>query len=714
MFRRYIIFLTFFLPGTVLFCQQETYSVAKASFSSEMYDEFCPVYYKNGIVFCTNRTKNDLTAYSDTKDKGQFKIFYTDTLSTAGWQQSGIFSRELSSRLNDGPATFNHNGDTVYFSRNILIEGPASKLSGAKNKLGLFSAVFDGRKWSRIKDFRFNNEWYNITAPCLSPDGLRLYFASDKPGGLGGADLYYCEWKEGYWHNPVNLGPRINTPGNEAYPFVDRSGGLYFSSDGPQGLGGKDIYYTKMKNNEWQTPVRLDPPINSSADDFGLVTDDLMNEGYFSTKRGNTADIYRFKTNFPQFFYSEVQIENQHCFTFRDTGNTVAGNNAFQYKWSFGDGTSAIGQVVNHCLPGPGKYPVRLDIVDKKSGTKFFTKLAYNLDLKDVEQPYIYSPVSGVKGSPLMFDATKSNLPGCKILDYIWDMGDSTRERGESVKHVYKKPGAYKVQLGIAVTSESTGISQWLCTRKTVVIFQDEKQKLSEASKLSGQASVPELNGYSHAVIDTVYSSDLDLSKDAVFAVELLSSKTALDLKSSKFKKVPARYAVREMFDQNRKSYSYLVDSKLDLTGTWMTFIEMKALGFDSTRVRTVILTDQAEKELYRIKKIYGLAASSYFDNNNRLTSTAYLLMDQLARFLEKYPDQNLLIEIYSDMADQSYGIQDITQVRAQLISNYLQSKRIDSKRLSTKGLGWSLPVTYGQTESEKNQNRRVDIRLVK
>jgi hypothetical protein len=84
-----------------------------------------------------------------------------------------------------------------------------------------------------------------------------------------------------YWSEPVNLGPVINTAGNESYPFISPSGDLFFSSDGRPGFGGKDIFFSHFSDSTWLTPVLLDPPINSQYDDFGIITDTLMNEGYF-------------------------------------------------------------------------------------------------------------------------------------------------------------------------------------------------------------------------------------------------------------------------------------------------------------------------------------------------------------------------------------------------------------------------------------------------
>src|SRR5450759_5114591 len=285
MTRKLVVVILVTLLSQIVFGQPETYSVKKASFSSDKYDEFSPVFYNNGIVFSSNRNSG-LSNHSTSQNKGLFKLYYIDTTRKADWENTRLFSKNLTSILNDGPVTFNGLKDTIYFSRNQDVTGKLSDISTPRNKLGIFSAVIVDGQWTKIRELRINNEWYNVTTPCLSPDGKKLFFASDKSGGYGKFDLYYSTWKGDYWDDPVNLGPNINTEGNEAYPFINAAGELFFSSDGHPGLGGKDIYFSHFTDTAWMSPIPLDPPVNSPNDDFGIITDSLMNSGYFSSNRG--------------------------------------------------------------------------------------------------------------------------------------------------------------------------------------------------------------------------------------------------------------------------------------------------------------------------------------------------------------------------------------------------------------------------------------------
>jgi outer membrane protein OmpA-like peptidoglycan-associated protein len=692
--------------------QQSTYTITKAPFSSDLYDEFSPVWYTNGIVFTTNRSKNSISSYSDSKNKGQFKIFYIDTTDKVSWKRAGLFSKDLRTVLNDGPVTFSKGFDTVYYSRNLKVEGNISTLTGPRNKLGIFSAVFDGKHWTKIREFRFNNEWYNVTTPWLSPDGKRLYFASDKNDGFGGSDLYYSEWRGTYWDNPVNLGPVINTKGNEAYPFINQFGELFFASDGHPGLGGKDIFFSRQKDNAWLPPVRLDPPVNSVYDDFGMITDAQLSEGYFTSNRDKSIDIYRFKTNLRQFFYSELQRENQYCFMFSDESDMLSGNNTFQYEWEFGDGTKGAGQEVVHCYSGPGKYPVKLNITDRKTGIHFFNKLSYILDLRDVEQPYINSSTAVLKGESVSFDGLRSNLPGYEIVEYLWDFGDGTRGTGTSVKHTFNSPGEYLIKLGLSLKQEGSGAMRQQSISRKISVFESEQERSAFLGKTEGKPNRINIREYDQADIEILYSADEDLKKDALFDVEIINSKTRLDLNSSTFRNVPSRHKVKEIFSQAEGRYRYIVDSKMNLSEVWLTYNEMRSLEFNNTVVRTSVITDPVEKELHNLKKIYGLSSDTYFDANNRLTSTAYLFLDQLSRLLLKYPGVKLEVEVHTENGDLSKTNLALSQQRARLIVSYFTGKGFDSKRLIANGLGGTRPVASNLTEAERKLNRRIDFIL--
>jgi outer membrane protein OmpA-like peptidoglycan-associated protein len=695
--------------------QQETYTVKKAPFCSDKYDEFSPVFYKGGIVFSSNRGSGSFVDYSSSVGKATFDINFVDTTNKVTWEKVRLFSKSLKTPLNEGPVTFNSKGDTIYFTRNLQVDGKLANLSNPRNKLGIFSAIFDGEKWTKIREIRFNNEWYNVTTPWLSPDGKRIYFASDKPDGFGGSDLYYSDWKSGYWSDPVNMGPVINTKGNEAYPFVNPAGELFFASDGHKGLGGKDIFFSRLKDNEWLTPVRLDPPVNSQYDDFGIITDSLISEGYFSSNRNNSIDIYQFRTNIPQIFYTDIQKENQYCFRFSDSGAIEVDTLNLRYIWSFGDGKNGSGAVVSHCYPGPGKYKVKLDLIDRSTGNLFFTKLSYTLELRDFEQPYINSPYAVVAGEPVNFDGLKSYLPGYEIVSYTWDFSNGNRMMGASVKYTFKQSGEFNVNLGLKLRSLSTGIIHNTGVTKKIIIYSTPQERASFITKRTSVKDVlPDIRKYENALIKNGYSAEEEFQKDAEFRIELLSSKKRIGLSSAVFRNLPGKYALKEIFNSETGLYSYVADQQMTIMATYPAYKEIIGAGFKETRIRAYTLADPAEKGIHNLKKIFGISTDAYFDNYNRLTSSAYLALDQMVRILNKYPEIILEIEVHTDNTGTPQNNLTLSQGRAKTLIDYLVNKGIGANRLIAIGKGGERPVASNYTETGKKLNRRVDFVVLK
>jgi outer membrane protein OmpA-like peptidoglycan-associated protein len=704
---------TYFLK-TKVEGQPETYSVKKASFSTDKYDEFSPVSYKNSIVFCSNRPLTKLLNYSTEQNKGLIKINAFDSVGEGNSPAVRVFSKYLNTKLNDGPVTFNSKGDTIYFSRNISIDGKLSELSSVRNKLGIFFAVFDGQEWTKVRELRFNSEWYNVTTPWISPDGKRLYFASDKPGGYGGSDLYYCPWKEDYWDEPVNMGPVINTKGNESYPFVNASGEFFFSSDGHPGKGGKDIFFSRFSDSSWVEPVCLDAPLNSQFDDFGIFTDALMSTGYFSSNRDKSVDIFHFNTNYSQIFYNDIQKENNYCYTFRDNKSIVIDSLSLLYKWSYSDGKPVTGPLVSHCFPGPGDYVVRLDIVERETGKLFFTKLIENIHLTDFEQPYIQSPDFAIKGANISFDALKSYMPGFSILSYSWDFGDRIRAKGDKVTHSFAESGEYFVNLELALKSDSTGIIKKTGVSRKILILNTAQETSSMQVKVDKENEVfPDIQESDNAVITTQYIAASESQRDAVFCIELLTSKTKLDINDNIFRNIPNVYTIRERFDPQVGEYSYTVEQYLNLMSAFSPYRRMSALGFKDVKVKMFVLTDPSEKELYNLIRINGAFADSYFDFADRLTSNALIMLDQIVKYMNKYPSVRLEIAVHSDNSGSSDSNLALSQKRAQLLVDYLVNRGINTKRLIAKGYGGSKPIASNMLEKDRKLNRRIDFTII-
>jgi outer membrane protein OmpA-like peptidoglycan-associated protein len=712
--RLKISILIFILVQSISFGQAETYSISKTSFSTDNYDEFCPVYHKTGLVFTSNSNVNSITHYFTSENNGVFNIYFTEKADDESWSVPKLFSSDLKTRYNDGPCTFSSNFDTIYYSRNLNVEGKLKGNAYARNKLGIFYASLGEDGWGNIRGMRVNNEWYNVTTPFLAPDGQRLYFSSDDPEGYGGMDLYYLPWKGNYWGNPVNLGPVINTRGNESYPFVNQAGELFFSSDGHGGLGGKDIFYSRLSGNVWISPVHIDAPINSRHDDFGIITDPLMDEGYFSSNRDGSVDIFRFETLFPQIFHRDIQKENHYCFIFSDSGSVVLDTRYLEYIWTFGDNESARGSIVTHCLPGPGDYDIRLDVIDRESGKLFCSKLRYTLMLRDYVQPYIDSPDAAVRGETVEFDGTKSYLPGNDILSYSWDFGDGNKATGPQANHQYSKSGRYEVNLALGVRSQSSGEVYKTGISKMIEVFDEAQNKNEFQRRQDALISAPmEISDFDAAEKKVIHSLEENLKDGAVFRIELLSSGNRVGKGAVIFRNVPSKYIIDEKYNENTGLWSYYVEWQKNLKSTYPAFRELVDLGFNNAVVKAVPIEDPAERELYNLIKIYSTSTDRCFDTNNMLTSHALIMLDQLVNFLRKYPDIKLEIGVHTDSTGSSDANLNLSSTRAKTMTDYLINRGIEFERLVSKGYGESKPVAPNIFEQDRGLNRRVEFRII-
>ena len=273
--------------------QPDKYDIVSFGQNSKSAD-FGVTFYKDQVVFCSFR--EDLKRENDKKNQSyiQKKGNQLFTVAQAGGGNPDFLRPDYKEIYNIGPLSYSKDGGLVAFMRNTFTTGSNQIFSDESNMSIYVAFTTEDGDFTDEKPFPYNQIEYSYAFPNLGFDGSALYFASNRPGGLGGFDLYVSYFQEGKWSKPENLGPEVNTAGNEITPFFDGDQ-LYFASDFHFGLGGYDNFSATVNNGVWSQPQNLGKGINSPSDDYYLSPDLEGNTLYFSSNRlggRGSDDIY--------------------------------------------------------------------------------------------------------------------------------------------------------------------------------------------------------------------------------------------------------------------------------------------------------------------------------------------------------------------------------------------------------------------------------------
>jgi outer membrane protein OmpA-like peptidoglycan-associated protein len=259
--------------------------------------DFSPAYYKDGIVFVSARNQFKAKKTIFAWNESQFlDLYYSQESENGSNLAPRLFHQNVNTSLHEGPTVFYEDESKMIFTRNNLLSRKQGESQDGVVKLKLYTSFNnkEGEAWSMPEPLPFNSDEYSTGHPAITNDGNTLYFASDMPGGFGGTDIYRSIKEGNTWSTPENLGAEINTEGDEVFPFIYDRDILYYSSNGMGGLGGLDIFRADLSS---KIVRNVGAPINSAADDFGAITKDDGETGYFSSNRKQgrgSDDIYYF------------------------------------------------------------------------------------------------------------------------------------------------------------------------------------------------------------------------------------------------------------------------------------------------------------------------------------------------------------------------------------------------------------------------------------
>lgn len=323
------------------------------NFSSSRAD-YCPAFSdRNGSAVYFSSTRNSGTGgqMSGITGTKPGDIYCLKKDEKGHWKSPEAAEGELNSEWDEGAACFTEDGNTMYFT--VCRSDPQYARMAE-----IWTSTRNDAKWGKPQALKITADTLSSYAhPALSPDGKWLYFVSDMPGGYGGYDLWRASVVGGHGIGVVeNLGPEINTPGNEMFPAFRPSGELYFSSDGREpNLGGLDLYRAKEDTltKHWEV-AHLPYPMNSNGDDFGITFEGLHNRGFFSSNRASAGrgwdKIYSF--SFPEILLSvKGWVYEQDGYELPEAVVYMVGNDGTNMKI----GVNLEGSFEQPLAPG-GKY----------------------------------------------------------------------------------------------------------------------------------------------------------------------------------------------------------------------------------------------------------------------------------------------------------------------------------------------------------------------
>lgn len=271
---------------------KDLYTVVATAINTKLSD-IGSTFFKGKYIMYSSRKTGAIAAGRDENTNNPYNGLYCLNMDRTGnLSRPSFFAYALDTKGNEGGLAFSPDEQTVYYTKSA---------EGNSLNYQLYKSTFDNIKYTWINEVAigFNNVSYSIENPSLSPDGKKIYFSSNMPGGFGGFDIYVAEINtNGIPVNPINLGQVINTNKDEKFAYASPTNKeIYFSSNGHNGYGGQDIFISKIKATRYKTPLNLGKTINTTADEVAFILA-TKNSGYVTSNRAKSTglyDIYHFE-----------------------------------------------------------------------------------------------------------------------------------------------------------------------------------------------------------------------------------------------------------------------------------------------------------------------------------------------------------------------------------------------------------------------------------
>lgn len=752
----------------------QQFEVSPVEGLNSKHSDFCPVILdKDRIMFVSERTKDMINFNANAINKQPYLNMYIAKKgkSNAGKQTFSKSVKSLSATVNtnyhDGPACLNADQSILIFTRVNYVVNKSNP--DFVNRPGVYIATKKGKGWSKAVPFEYNNENYSIAHPTLSADGQYLYFASDMPGGMGGMDVYVCKKEGDKWGQPKNLGPEINTSGNEVFPYIRKDGTLYFSSDGHIGFGGLDIFSASKIENKFTDVKNLGAPLNSFTDDFGIIFNDDFTTGYFSSDRNGgkgSDDIYSFVA-LNKYLTVQGKIllsknindpaRNADVMLMTEDGkvlkvNTTDNNGFFKFENLDPDGKYMVKidetdpqfkDKKKYYMADENNKIIRVTVINDKGGKFIFTNLpadpnalpqlgadddvsiAGNLLFgENPSQPLPDTKVNLINEKGEIIQTTTTNAFGAFVFtnlpsdeNFIVRVDESDTKLAPNTKIIITNKSGKEIQTTKAGNNSDFKFT-FLASDKTTLSLmkvEDNELRFDFKGTLVSENKNPLAN------------TTINLTNDKGQIIQTTKTSEQGDFV---FTNLPGDKVMTFGLDENDpaiKKYTklYITDSKGNIIKEFsrsngkFTFTilpaDQKTLGLvyvDDPWLKVLKLkTDSKKDSLTIVENIY------YNYGEYKILPEATKTLDKVINIMKNDPQLIIELSSHTDSRSSAEYNMKLSQNRAKAAVDYMIARGVDKSRISGKGYGETKLMNKCAdgvecTEEEHAQNRRTEFKI--
>jgi outer membrane protein OmpA-like peptidoglycan-associated protein/tetratricopeptide (TPR) repeat protein len=746
------------------------YEAVNLSEINTIHAEFSPVVYDSKLVFVSEQ-KPDMINYEQYDFNGTpyLNVFFTELKNDVPSSEKHTFSKKINTEYHDGPVCFNKEQNQLFFTRVNYVE---KKKKDFVNRAKLYISNKSGKSsWSKPQPFSYNSDDYSVAHPSLSDDGNTLFFSSDMPGTYGGMDIWLCKKnKDGGWDKPVNLGPDVNTTGNEEFPYIRKDDMLYFSSDALPGFGGMDIFSAKQIAGKWILNRNEGLGINSFADDFGIYFTD-NNKGYLSSNRDGSVgsdDIYKF-TFTPKLISIDGTILNSqdlydpakglHLFLEDEGGNRMNDTRTndrgyFRFENLSPDKKYAVKIDEDDAAFNGHKYYyyadshnqlVRITVTNEKGEKHVFR----NLPADPNAPPELQMPEDVTLAGNLLYGENPSNPIANREITLKDENGKvietvTTNAFGAFVFSKLPSDENYIIEFTDAdggLPADSKIILTNKSGKEVRVIRADGKGGFKFSLLASDKTTITELKVTDADLLMDLSGVLLGQDQNKVGGAKIYLVDDKGNVVDTAVTDAGGRFEFRKL--EPGKSYVVNIDENdaqlngmdkifiADLRGKILReLIRNKLKGFsfnilesDKNTLKQIYVDDpwlevlemkdkKKKEEITIVENVY------YGKNEYKFDDAGRRVMDKVVQIMKSNPGIHIELSSHTDSrADDKFNMV-LSQKRAKYAVDYIVSHGIDAKRLKAVGYGETRLINkcgnnVTCTEEEHAQNRRTEFKIV-